>query len=201
MERLLQQHEIMMKGRLLLMGCDAVLDELQEEQMGQDRMDAARLLQQHNVIVRGGPQEGKKLLDALVVSPSQLGCSLDSCMSTIQCPWRFHRHAGNIFKSPTPPVNSEAFLEVGQDEEERAEIDVHVVLTAGQLCTGMLVALCCADRALLEWWVDTLCECRLGSKKGNSTTFIDISAPQPDMPAIAWHWGVHVHHGTQTYIF
>ncbi|CAK0786048.1 hypothetical protein CVIRNUC_009261 [Coccomyxa viridis] len=37
-----------------------------EEQMGQDRMDAARLLQQHNVIVRGGPQEGKKLLDALV---------------------------------------------------------------------------------------------------------------------------------------
>ena len=88
MERLLQQHEIIMKGRLLSMACDAVLDELQEEQMGQDRMDVARLLQQHSVIVRGGPQEGKKLLDALVVSPSQLGCGLDSCMSTIQCPWR-----------------------------------------------------------------------------------------------------------------
>ena len=42
--------------------------------MGQDRMDAARLLQQHSVIVRGGPQEGSKLLDALVVSPSQLAC-------------------------------------------------------------------------------------------------------------------------------
>ncbi len=56
--------------------------------MGQDRMDAARLLQQHNVIVRGGPQEGKKLLDALVVSPSQLGCSLDICMRTILRPWR-----------------------------------------------------------------------------------------------------------------
>ena len=40
--------------------------------MGRDRMDAAKLLQQHNVIVRGGPQDGKKLLDALVVSPLQV---------------------------------------------------------------------------------------------------------------------------------
>ena len=56
--------------------------------MGQDRMDAARLLQQHSVIVRGGPQEGSKLLDALVVSPSQLGCGLDTCMRTIARPWR-----------------------------------------------------------------------------------------------------------------
>ena len=52
--------------------------------MGRDRMDAARLLQQHNVIVRGGPQEGKKLLDALVVSPSQPGCGQGICMSTVK---------------------------------------------------------------------------------------------------------------------
>ena len=77
--------------------------------MGQDRMDAARLLQQHNVIVRGGPQEGKKLLDALVVSPSQLGCSLDILHEHyINAPGVVHRHARhNIFKDcPTPPVNS-----------------------------------------------------------------------------------------------
>ena len=47
--------------------------------MGQDRIDAARLLQQHNVMVRGGPQEGKKLLDALVVSPSQPGNGPGTC--------------------------------------------------------------------------------------------------------------------------
>ena len=54
--------------------------------MGQDRIDAARLLQQHNVIVRGGPQEGKKLLDALVVSPpsSQPGCGRGIRMSTVE---------------------------------------------------------------------------------------------------------------------
>lgn len=38
--------------------------------MGRDRMDVARLLQRHSVIVKGGPQEGRRLLDALVVSTS-----------------------------------------------------------------------------------------------------------------------------------
>ena len=36
--------------------------------MGRDKLDAAKLLQRHNVIVRGGAEEGRKLLDALVVS-------------------------------------------------------------------------------------------------------------------------------------
>ena len=40
--------------------------------MGRDRMDVAKLLQRHNVIVKGGPQEGRKLLNALVVSTSAI---------------------------------------------------------------------------------------------------------------------------------
>lgn len=36
--------------------------------MGRDKLDVAKLLQRHNVIVRGGAEEGRKLLDALVVS-------------------------------------------------------------------------------------------------------------------------------------
>ncbi len=36
--------------------------------MGRDKLDVAKLLQKHNVIVRGGAEEGRKLLDALVVS-------------------------------------------------------------------------------------------------------------------------------------
>ncbi len=46
---------------------------LQEQQMGRDRMDVAKLLQRHKVIVKGGPQEGRKLLDALVVSTRPVG--------------------------------------------------------------------------------------------------------------------------------
>ena len=40
----------------------------QEDKMGRDKLDVAKLLQRHNVIVRGGAEEGRKLLDALVVS-------------------------------------------------------------------------------------------------------------------------------------
>ena len=69
----------------------------------------------------------------------------------------------------------------------RTEFDVALAIFAGQPCSVMLVAwgLCCADRALLAEWVETVCGCRLGSRKGNSTTFIDMSAPRPDMPATA----------------
>ncbi|CAL5228538.1 g11692 [Coccomyxa viridis] len=37
-----------------------------EDKMGRDKLDVAKLLQRHNVIVRGGAEEGRKLLDALV---------------------------------------------------------------------------------------------------------------------------------------
>ena len=40
----------------------------QEERMGRDKLEVAKLLQRHSVIVRGGAEEGRKLLDALVVS-------------------------------------------------------------------------------------------------------------------------------------
>ena len=36
--------------------------------MGRDKLDVAKLLQRHNVIVKGGADDGRKLLDALVVS-------------------------------------------------------------------------------------------------------------------------------------
>ena len=48
--------------------CEANVSGLQEEQMGRDKVDVAKLLQRHNVIVKGGPEEGRRLMDALVVS-------------------------------------------------------------------------------------------------------------------------------------
>jgi len=48
--------------------CEANVSGLQEEQMGRDKVAVAKLLQRHNVIVKGGPEEGRRLMDALVVS-------------------------------------------------------------------------------------------------------------------------------------
>ena len=48
---------------------------LQEEQVGKEKVEVTKLLQRLNVIVRGGPEEGRRLLDALVVSP----CPFNDC--------------------------------------------------------------------------------------------------------------------------
>ena len=58
--------------------------------MGRDRMEVAKLLQRHNVIVKGGPQEGRKLLDALVVSTSAIDsstCGQDRCRAAVNDMW------------------------------------------------------------------------------------------------------------------
>ena len=58
--------------------------------MGRDRMDVARLLQRHSVIVKGGPQEGRRLLDALVVSTSAVEhstCGQDRCRAAVSVMW------------------------------------------------------------------------------------------------------------------
>ena len=76
--------------------------------MGRDRMDVAKLLQRHNVIVKGGPQEGRKLLDALVVSTSAIEdstCGQDRCRAAVDDMWHkvieifrenveYHMHMG-----------------------------------------------------------------------------------------------------------
>lgn len=47
---------------------------LQEKQLGTDKVRLAKLLQNHNCVVRGGPEEGQKLMQALLVlhSPSAM---------------------------------------------------------------------------------------------------------------------------------
>ena len=42
----------------------------QEGQVGRDKIEAAQILKDHNVLVRGGPEQGTKLMKALVVSNS-----------------------------------------------------------------------------------------------------------------------------------
>ena len=37
--------------------------------MGRDKVQVAQILKDHNVLVRGGPEQGSKLMEALVVSP------------------------------------------------------------------------------------------------------------------------------------
>lgn len=37
--------------------------------MGREKVQVAQILKDHNVLVRGGPEQGSKLMDALVVSP------------------------------------------------------------------------------------------------------------------------------------
>lgn len=41
---------------------------MQEHQVGKERVKVVQILQAHHVIVRGGPEEGKQLIDALLVS-------------------------------------------------------------------------------------------------------------------------------------
>lgn len=41
---------------------------LQEHQVGKEKLDVVQILQAHHVIVRGGPEEGNKLIKALLVS-------------------------------------------------------------------------------------------------------------------------------------
>lgn len=41
---------------------------MQESQVGADKVAVAQILKDHSVLVRGGPEQGTKLMDALVVS-------------------------------------------------------------------------------------------------------------------------------------
>lgn len=41
-----------------------------EQRVGADKLRLAKLLQEHNVIVRGGAEQGQKLMDALLVRAS-----------------------------------------------------------------------------------------------------------------------------------
>ena len=41
---------------------------MQEAQVGAEKVAVAQILKDHNVLVRGGPEQGTKLMDALVVS-------------------------------------------------------------------------------------------------------------------------------------
>ena len=40
-----------------------------DKQVGAEKLHLAKLLQQHGVIVRGGQEQGQKLMDALLVRP------------------------------------------------------------------------------------------------------------------------------------
>ncbi len=42
---------------------------VQEHQVGREKLDVVQILQAHHVIVRGGPEEGTRLIDALLVRP------------------------------------------------------------------------------------------------------------------------------------
>lgn len=41
---------------------------IQEAQVGAEKVAVAQILKDHNVLVRGGPEQGTKLMDALLVS-------------------------------------------------------------------------------------------------------------------------------------
>ena len=43
-----------------------------EHRVGAEKLHLAKLLQEHNVIVRGGAEQGQKLMDALLVRPTTL---------------------------------------------------------------------------------------------------------------------------------
>ena len=40
---------------------------MQEAQVGSEKVAVAQILKDHNVLVRGGPEQGTRLMDALVV--------------------------------------------------------------------------------------------------------------------------------------
>ena len=58
----------------------------QEDRMGRDKLDVAKLLQRHNVIVKGGAEDGRKLLDALVVSPPGMAEAPPCWNALLSCP-------------------------------------------------------------------------------------------------------------------
>ena len=47
--------------------------------MGKEKLDVVQILQAHHVIVRGGPEEGTKLINALIVSSLDLLSWKQSC--------------------------------------------------------------------------------------------------------------------------
>jgi hypothetical protein len=52
---------------------------VQEHQVGKEKLDVVQILQAHHVIVRGGPEEGTKLINALIVSSLDLLSWKQSC--------------------------------------------------------------------------------------------------------------------------
>ena len=52
-------------------GCKASSQQcfMQEHRFGSERVKLVKLLQQHGVVVKGGPEGGQKLLEALLVCP------------------------------------------------------------------------------------------------------------------------------------
>lgn len=43
-------------------------DFLQENNVGRDKLEVAQILKEHHALVRGGPEQGTKLVEALLVS-------------------------------------------------------------------------------------------------------------------------------------
>lgn len=56
--------------------CESLSFLFQEHQVGKEKLDVVQILQAHHVIVRGGPQEGNKLIKALLVSTCGVNPSL-----------------------------------------------------------------------------------------------------------------------------
>jgi len=57
-------------ARVRIFLCYSLFNQLtQEGQVGRDKVQVAQILKDHNVLVRGGPEQGSKLMEALVVSP------------------------------------------------------------------------------------------------------------------------------------
>lgn len=52
------------------MKCEYICCVSQASKVGAERVEVAQILQSHHVIVRGGPEQGKLLMDALLVSHS-----------------------------------------------------------------------------------------------------------------------------------
>ena len=55
--------------------CRVHANAMQEHSVGKERVELVRMLQAHHVIVRGGPEEGQRLLDALLVTSTSCDVS------------------------------------------------------------------------------------------------------------------------------
>lgn len=49
---------------------------MQEKSVGRDKMEVAQILKDHGALVRGGPEQGQKLMEALVVCKSLILMSM-----------------------------------------------------------------------------------------------------------------------------